>query len=134
MLGILLLMEDCGYCDNATISWQKQIMVVNFFIWIVGIILTVTGVQSRRKTKRIEKQTHNEEIKILKEKVESLEKDKKNEYSDKLEHNESNSQIDSELSIEELEKKIKEKDNKKINQTKPSAKIIYDNEEKENNP
>jgi hypothetical protein len=72
----LLLTENCGACDNTTISWQTRIMVINFFIWIVSLILTVSGVKARRKIKRIEKQTRDEEIKMLKDKVEKLEKDK----------------------------------------------------------
>ena len=87
VLGALLLTESCGYCDNATISFQKQMTVVNGIIWIVSIVIIAKGASEYRKNKLQEqikqekiqfnsKKQQDDEIQKLKEKVEELEKDK----------------------------------------------------------
>ena len=50
--------------------------IINFFIWIFGIVLIIKAAKARSKVKYIKKQTHDDEIQILKDKVEKLEKEK----------------------------------------------------------
>ena len=115
ILGIFLLVEDCGACDNATISFHKNLMVGNFAGWILGILLTVHGAQDRSKMKRVKQQKQDDELSDLKNRIKDLEKD------------ESKSQIDSkDKTIKELEKKIREEYDKKSDSFKPSAKLIDD--------
>ena len=75
ILGILLLTETCGSCDNATISFQKNIMVANFGGWILGIVLTIHGYRERRKNKNVETQIKSDELQDLKNRIEELEND-----------------------------------------------------------
>jgi len=77
IFGILLLTENCGACDNATISLHKNMMVGNFAIWILGIILTIHGYQERKKIKNVEHKEKDDEIQNLKSRIEELEKEDK---------------------------------------------------------
>ena len=90
VLGILFLIENCEYCDNATAIFENQMTIVNGIIWIVSIVLIVSGLKERSKNiesdkqkfleKELEKESKKDiEFKELKEKVELLEKDKKKE-------------------------------------------------------
>ena len=93
IFGILLLLENCGACDNATISFQKNMMVANFGGWILGIILSIHGHQERRKIKNTEIYKKSNELQDLKNRINELENGKSNRDSD---------------GIKELEKKIRE--------------------------
>ena len=50
--------------------------IINFFIWVSGLVLIIKGAKAMSEVKHIKKQTHDEEIKMLKDRVEELEKDK----------------------------------------------------------
>lgn len=118
IFGILLLAENCGACDNATISLHKNMMIGNFGGWILGVVLTIHGYQERRKTKNIEQQKKHDELQDLKDRINELENDKSESQSDSDE-------------IKKLEKKIREIHNEKTDNFNPSAKLIDDKEKKE---
>lgn len=118
ILGILLLSENCSFCDNETINFQQKWMIGNFGGWILGIILTIHGYRERRRTKNTEQQQKHDELQDLKNRI------------NELENNKSESPLDSD-EIVESEKKIREKHAEKTDNFSPSAKLIDNNEKKE---